>query len=85
MKPKKIPLRTCIGCGAIKPKKDLRRIVRTASGQVVVDPSGKLSGRGAYLCFNDGCLERAIKKKRLSEALKTPIGEDLIEQLRTKI
>ena len=65
MKVKKIPLRMCTGCMEMKPKKELIRVVKTPEGEVTVDLTGKKSGRGAYICRNIECLEKAFKAKRL--------------------
>ena len=62
---KNIPNRTCIGCSEIKPKKELIRIVKNKEGSIFVDKTSKANGRGAYLCDNIECLEKAIKTKRL--------------------
>jgi len=83
--PKKIPLRMCVGCREMKPKKELLRIVRTPEGEIALDPGGKKSGRGAYVCWQESCLMRAIKQKQLDRALESPIGPEVTEQLRQKI
>ena len=70
MKTKHVPLRMCTGCGEMKPKKELVRIVHTKEGEIKVDLTGKLSGRGAYLCHSKACLAKAIKAKS-----KTPEGK----------
>jgi predicted RNA-binding protein YlxR (DUF448 family) len=64
-KPRHIPLRTCIACGESRPKRELIRIVRTPDGHVVLDPTGKQSGRGAYLCAKRSCWEPALRKGKL--------------------
>jgi uncharacterized protein len=64
-KPRHIPLRTCIACGDSRPKRELIRIVRTPDGHVVLDPTGKKSGRGAYLCAKRSCWEPALRKGKL--------------------
>ena len=79
---KKIPIRMCIGCNEGKPKKELIRIVKSADGEISVDFTGKKNGRGAYLCFNVSCLEKAIKTKRLSRTFETQIEDDIYEKLR---
>jgi hypothetical protein len=85
MKPKKIPLRTCLGCKTVKPKKELIRIVRTPVGEVVVDQTGKKSGRGAYICPNTGCLELTLKGSYLGSALEINISEDMKNNLRENL
>ena len=82
MAPKHIPLRTCVGCRQIKPKRDMMRIVRTPEGQVEIDPTGKKSGRGAYLCLKRSCWEIALQKKRLDHALKTRLTLEEEEMIR---
>jgi predicted RNA-binding protein YlxR (DUF448 family) len=85
MKVKKIPQRTCTGCKAVKPKKELVRIVRTPEGEVMVDPTGKKSGRGAYTCPTPECLELAFRKTVLDNALETVISSETKERLRNEI
>lgn len=82
MKMKKFPMRTCIGCREVKSKRELIRIVRKPTGEIEIDPTGKASGRGAYLCTRSECLEEAFKKRRLSHALDTPITEADMERLK---
>lgn len=72
-RPKHIPQRTCIGCRDTKPKRELIRIVRSESGAVAIDSTGKRSGRGAYLCKVKRCWETGLKKERLDRALRTKI------------
>ena len=79
--PKKIPMRQCLGCREMKPKRELIRVVRSPEGQVSLDSKGKMPGRGAYVCPGDDCLKRAIKSKALSRALGLPIPENIIEEL----
>ena len=74
MSPKHIPLRTCVQCQQVKAKRELIRVVRDPQGQIQVDEKGKGAGRGAYLCRNRVCWERALTGKRLDHALKTDIG-----------
>ena len=79
---KNIPNRTCIGCNEIKPKKELIRIVKNKEGNIFVDKTGKANGRGAYLCDNIECLEKAIKTKRLERTFEMMIDAKLYEDLR---
>ena len=81
MAPRRIPSRSCVACRTARPKRDLLRIVRTPDGQVVADPSGRLAGRGAYVCNEPACIERAITNGALARALKTPPPPDLRETL----
>ena len=76
MKPKKVPMRMCVGCREMKPKKELTRIVRTAQGKIEVDLTGKKSGRGAYVCKNDDCVDMALKAERLSKALDMKVNDE---------
>ena len=79
---KNIPKRTCIGCNQIKDKKELIRIVKNKENQIFVDKTGKANGRGAYLCDNIECLEKAIKTKKLERTFETQIEEKIYENLR---
>lgn len=79
---KKIPQRTCLGCGEAKPKKELIRIVKQNDGNIFIDKTGKANGRGAYLCDNIECLEKAIKTKRLERTFETTIDSKIYEDLR---
>ena len=85
MKVKKIPLRMCTGCMEMKPKKELIRVVKSPEGEVSVDLTGKKSGRGAYVCKNAECLEKAFKAKRLSRNLDVVIDEEIYNRLREEI
>jgi predicted RNA-binding protein YlxR (DUF448 family) len=66
-------MRTCVACRTERTKRDLTRIVRTPDRQVVLDPGGRLAGRGAYVCPDGDCLQRAIKKGALARALEIPL------------
>lgn len=79
---KKIPLRMCVGCQEMKPKKELVRIVRTSENTFEIDPTGKKSGRGAYICPEDSCLEKATKGKRLEKAFKQAISPEIYQLLK---
>ncbi len=83
--PKKIPMRMCVGCREMKPKKELLRVVRTPEGEILLDFTGKKSGRGAYVCQQEACLMRAIKQRQLDRSLETSIGPDVTEQLRATL
>jgi predicted RNA-binding protein YlxR (DUF448 family) len=85
MKPKKVPQRTCLGCKSVKPKKELVRVVRTPEGEVLVDPTGKKSGRGAYTCLNLDCLELTFKKSGLDNALGVSLSTEIKERLRAEM
>ena len=79
---KKIPLRRCIGCFKSKPKNELYRIVKTPEGEILLDKTGKKNGRGAYICSNKDCLEKAIKAKRLEKEFETKISDEIYDELR---
>ncbi|MGN0027574.1 MAG: RNase P modulator RnpM, partial [Clostridium sp.] len=78
-------LRMCTGCMEMKPKKELIRIVKSPEGEVSVDLTGKKSGRGAYICKDIECLEKAFKTKRLSRNLDTAIDNEIYDRLRKEI
>lgn len=79
--PKKIPMRQCVGCREMKPKKELIRVVRSPEGQVSLDFRGKLPGRGAYVCPNPACLAKAKKYKALERAFSAPLPEEVYQAL----
>lgn len=85
MKPKKIPMRQCLGCMEMKPKKELIRVVKNKEGEVSLDTVGKKPGRGAYIDKNITCLEKAYKTKRLNKNLKTNISEEIYQSMRVII
>lgn len=82
MKKKKIPLRKCIACGEGKPKKDLIRVVKNNENEVNIDLTGKMNGRGAYICSNIQCLEVAQKSKKFSRTLEVEVTNDIYEKLK---
>ena len=82
---KKLPNRTCIGCGEQKTKKELIRIVKNQAGEIKVDKTGKLPGRGAYICNNSECLEKAVKSKRLEKSFEMKIDSSIYEDLKNTI
>ena len=79
---KKIPQRTCIGCGEKKDKKDLIRIVKDKEGKISIDKTGRANGRGAYICDKLECLEKAIKSKKLEKSFEMKIEDEIYEALR---
>ena len=79
--PKKIPLRQCLGCREMKPKKELIRVVRSPEGDVSLDFKGKLPGRGAYVCPQAGCLAKARKSRALERAFNVPLPAEVYEGL----
>ena len=79
---KKIPERTCMGCNIKKPKKEFIRIVKSKEGNIDIDRTGKMQGRGAYICDKIDCLEKLIKSKRLEKVFDMKISEEIYEKLR---
>ena len=82
---KKIPMRTCIGCNIAKPKKELIRIVKSSDGEVSIDFTGKAPGRGAYICKNEECLNRAVKSKAFSRAFQACVSEEILNTLKEEL
>ena len=78
---KKVPMRRCVGCGEMKSKKELLRIIRTAEDEILLDATGKKNGRGAYLCPNEECFKTAVKAKGLERSLKMAVPKEVIENL----
>lgn len=83
--PKKVPMRTCIGCGISKPKKELIRIVLTGDGEILADRTGRANGRGAYLCDDPACLQKAIKRKAFSRAFRENVPIEAAQQLEAQL
>ena len=81
MKPKKVPLRMCVGCREKKEKREMIRVVRTPEGVAVLDPTGKLSGRGAYICRQEACLRKAIRQKQLERQLEIVLTQEVSDTL----
>ena len=79
---KKIPLRKCTGCGEMKYKKELIRVIKTPEEEIVIDVTGRKNGRGAYICSSRDCLEKAIKGKKLEKEFETKISDEIYEELR---
>ena len=78
---KRIPQRKCVGCGTIKNKKDLIRVVRSPENEISIDLKGKKSGRGAYICKDENCLKKAVKAKRFEKNLEVEISPGILEAL----
>ena len=78
---KKIPMRQCVGCGEMKSKKEMMRILKTLEGPIVLDVTGKKNGRGAYLCKQQSCLQKAIKGKGLERSFKMSIPNEVYDTL----
>lgn len=85
MKVKKVPERMCTGCMEMKPKRELIRVVKNKEGEISMDLTGKKPGRGAYICKNIECFEKAFKTKRLERNLETKIDEELYGRLKDEI
>ena len=77
---KKIPMRQCVGCGEMKAKKELSRVIKTEE-EVLLDTTGRKNGRGAYICANPECLKKARKSKGLERSLKASIPDEVYENL----
>ena len=82
MADKKVPMRTCIACRQSKPKKELIRIVKTADNDFVLDKTGRVNGRGSYICNCNECMEKLFKQKSLNKAFKTNVSQEVYERLK---
>ena len=82
---RKEPLRTCVGCRQSRTKKELIRVVRTPEGELVLDATGRKNGRGAYLCRNTECLQKAKQNRGLSRSLNTDIPEEIYDDLEKEL
>ena len=82
---KKIPMRQCVGCGSMKTKKEMMRVLKTAEEGIILDTTGKKNGRGAYICHDENCLKMAIKAKRLEHAFECQISDEIYERLLQEI
>ena len=78
---KKIPVRKCTGCGEHFPKSELIRVLRTPEEEIILDLTGKKSGRGAYVCKRTECLKKAIKSRRIEAALECKIPDEIYRKL----
>ena len=85
MAEKKIPMRKCLGCNEMKPKKELIRAVKSPDGEISLDLTGKKSGRGAYICKSEECFKKARKAKRLERALDTAIPDSVYDAMENKL
>ena len=79
---KKVPMRQCVGCGEMKPKKELIRVLKTAENEIIIDKTGKKNGRGAYICPNAQCLKKAIENKGLERSFKMPVDKEVYDNLK---
>lgn len=82
---RKEPRRTCVGCRTEREKQELRRVVRTPDGAVCVDSGGRMPGRGAYVCPNPECLDRAVRSRALERALRGPVAPEIVQALRQSV
>ena len=85
MKLKKIPMRMCVGCKELKPKKELLRIVALPTGIIELDRTGKKSGRGVYICNSSECFQKAFDSHGLERSLKRPVSRDVYDAIKEKI
>lgn len=79
---KNIPMRMCLACRQMQPKKTLVRVVKTPEGEIIVDKTGKANGRGAYLCKNADCLTKCEKTKALARQFETTVPKEIYDQIR---
>lgn len=85
IKKRKIPERQCLGCNEHKPKPELLRVVRTPEGEVVLDFTGKRSGRGAYICKSVACLKKARKSGRIGRSLECDIPDEVYDRMEEEL
>lgn len=85
MTERKVPMRMCVGCREMKPKRELTRVVKPAEGEAYIDPKGKAPGRGAYLCVQEECLKKARKTRALERALECTIGDAVYEAMAARL
>ncbi|MBR1429710.1 YlxR family protein [Ruminococcus sp.] len=85
MKPRKIPMRMCLGCGEMKPKMELIRVVKSPEGDISLDFKGKAAGRGAYICRSTECLEKARKARRFEKSFSCRIEESVYEVMLSEL
>lgn len=85
MQQKKIPLRKCMGCGEMKPKKELVRVVKTPEEEIVLDLTGKRNGRGAYICRDTDCLKKARKSKRIEKSFQCQIPDEVYDKMEEEL
>ncbi len=84
-KVRKIPMRQCLGCNEHKPKIELLRVLRTPEGEILLDFTGKKSGRGAYICKNPACLQKARKSRRIDRNLECQISEEIYDRMEREL
>ncbi|MDL2300373.1 YlxR family protein [Clostridiaceae bacterium OttesenSCG-928-D20] len=81
----KIPMRQCLGCRTMHPKKELTRVVRSPEGEISLDLKGRANGRGAYVCKNSECLKKALKSRAIGRALSCEIPPEVLKALETEM
>ncbi len=84
-KTKSVPMRMCIACRQMKPKKEMTRVVKTADGEIAADPTGKAAGRGAYICSDGACLKKLNDKKLLHKVFSTDVAQTVYQGVEDKI
>lgn len=84
-KTKCIPMRTCIACRQMKPKKEMTRVVKTADGEIFADPTGKAAGRGAYVCSAEECLKKLSDKKLLHKAFSVNVSQEVYKGVEEEV
>ncbi|MCQ2485960.1 MAG: YlxR family protein [Clostridia bacterium] len=82
---KKIPLRKCTGCGEMKPKKELVRVVKTPEDEILIDLTGRKNGRGAYICRDVECLKKARKAKRIEKSFQCNIPDEVYDKMEQEL
>lgn len=85
MAKRKVPTRQCVGCGEMKEKKELLRVIKTPEDKIVLDITGKQNGRGAYLCHSVECFKKAVKSKALERGLKISIPNEIYDELKKEL
>ena len=85
MKTKKIPMRMCLGCGEMRPKRELIRVVKSKEGDISLDLTGKKSGRGAYICKSVECFEKARKARRFEKAFSCRISDEVYDNMKGEL
>jgi len=80
-----MPMRRCIGCGEMKSKREMLRVLRTTEDEIILDATGRKNGRGAYLCRSADCFQKAVKSRGLERSLKTMIPAEVYESLEKEI
>lgn len=82
---RKIPMRQCTGCGEMKNKRELIRVIKTPEEEIIIDATGKKNGRGAYICCSNECFKKAVKTKGLERSLKVSIPNEIYEELEKEL